>query len=613
VGIPRMRGRSIVAAVPLVLLLPFIDPSPAARAAGDDETALRNDLASLVGIAGGLPRDYHGDSPTTLVKRILEGKERAVKPLLEDAWKRTGTKGSPAADAAIALERVIRFLHGTEITEVKPEKGKISFGGTVGVVHEMAGLVLVREGGTGERGKVMGERGWDSDEVPGRKSFKELVKGGRFRKEPRPDFRALWKLLDEGEVAKLSESEQDSFALGLGEACGGDPSQEAKLIEKFEGGPTDAFLGKAIAATGTARTAALLRERIAPMAERVAGGREAALPLLQVACRGVDRADPAALREEIGKLGFDTRRAALAGAGFRIAAAFLADEYEAAETPEVRRTAVLEMVQLIQKAHYFREFPSSRDMPRVVRALVASLDAGDAELATWAERGAYGLFYMGTRDGTANINMSSNDVSVEGTGDRLGPYPDMPTLLRRLDEDLRTGNLVYEEGSGSLFDGPAASVMDHSEIAWTGFDSPQPMRGKAERDAPVHLKGEPTETGLRLTFTNASRKPLAVLPVGLRYLTADYIPVTVTGEKGGPRSFRQLVLQFGMLGGWDGWRVPASALVTIPPGESWSVDVLVRPEHQAADHVGISIHIPYRIPGGSDVPVLLRLNESWAR
>lgn len=587
---------------------------PAPASAGDDAAqAVRDDLAALVEIAAGLPREYDGPSPTALVRRLLARKERPVKPVLEEAWKLAGTKGAPAQDLEVALERVIRHLYGTEVKEAKVEAGQISFGGTVGVVYESAGLVLVREGGTGARGKVMGEAGWDRDDAPRRRTFAELLKGGKFRKEPKPDFRALWKQWEGGELDRASESEKRSFVLGLGEACGSDPTQETKLLDLVEKSPADVDLLSMVAAAGSDRSRALLRSRIAPMAARVAGGREAAMPLLTIACRGVSRADPDAFREEIGKLPDEDRKAAYHGAGFRIAASFLADAWEAAADDSGRRAPVIEMVELIRKASYFRQIPAAADMPRVVRAFTAAVQSDDAELSRYVEHGAYWLFYAGTRDGTANVNISSNNVAINGTGERLGPYPDMALLLRRLDEDLQAGRLTHVEGAASLFDRPVPQALEGFDRAWSGFDSPQPMMAKAEKSSPVHLKGERTETGLKLTFTNAGKTPFAVNPVGFRYGTAEYIPVTVTGETGGTREFTQFVLEFGMLGGWDGWQVPASVLVTVPPGGSWSVEVPVNEAHRDADHVGISVHIPFRIPEGSDIPVLGRVGESWIR
>jgi hypothetical protein len=591
-------------------------PSTRAAAAPDDAAETRRDLASFVGFGGYLDDGYDGPSPTGLARRLLERKEAAVKPVLKEAWEAAGIPGTAAAEREVELGRVIRWLYGFDgpaSPEAKTAKGQVGFGGTLGAVYEQDGLVLVRPGGTGQRGRVMGEPGWEKDDAaPPRPKLEGLVKGGKWRKTPKPDTKRLLKSFDDGAVEKWTDTEKRSWALALGEAAGADPSALPNLLKRFEEDPNDPWLGLAVAWAGTPASVEALRSRIPALAARVAEGKEAALPLLQRACRGVARSAPGALAEEFGKLKGEAREAAMLGAGFRAAASVLIEEYEKSADAAAREAAFFSMVRLILKAHFSRELPAGKDMPRVVAAFRAMIEGGSDEARKWAEEGSYGLFYMGWRDGTANLNMSQNGVSVTGEGERCGPYPSMAPILKCLDEDLKAGNLVLADDGTGLFDRPAIPFAAGGP-AWTGFDNPSPGWVEAKKDAPVKLKAEPIPGGLRVTLTNAGSQPFALNTVALRYVTADFIPVTVGGGSAGARKFTQLDIGLGPLGGWSRWTVPGSALVTLKPGGSHVFDVPIRPDHGSVDHVAIGIHDDMRVPEGSPVPVLRNLPDSWVR
>jgi hypothetical protein len=603
-------GNGRAAGTLVLLLSAAAAAAPSARAAEDD-AAIRADLASFVDLARWVREDYDGPSPTALARRILARKEKDVRPLLKEAWLLAVARDS-RWEIELPLERAVRYLYGLEVAAApKPEAGKISFGDTVGAVFEKEGLVLVRTGGDGSRGKVMGEPGWDNNDPPPKKAFEALVKGGKWRASPRTDIRKALALLDDGTVAKWTDDERRSFAMGLGEALGADAGALPKLLERFEGDPNDAILGRAVAWAGVPRSVAFLAEKIGPLSKRVASGRQAALPLLQTACRGVGRTDPAALAAELAKLQGPDRDAALLGAGFRVASRVLTDEYEKGADDAGRNAAVLAMARLTFQASFSRELPGPAEMPRVLRALVAGCGAADEETRRVADQCGYGLFYMGWRDGKAGIHHSSNGVAVDGDGERLGPYPDMPTLLRRMDEDVAQGRLAFSDDDLGLFDRSLPAVVETYQRAWTGIPCPEPNTMDAGKDAPLRMKAEPVEGGIRLTLTNAGTPPVALNPLVLRYPCADYIPVTVTGQ-GAPKSFTELKLDFGPPGGWERWTVDAKQLVTLKSGESHTWDVALREAHRGADHIEVSVSDRMRITGGSVVPVLRRYS-AWVR
>lgn len=588
--------------------------------AADETEEIRRDVAALVAAAQGIREDHDGPSPTRLARRLLERKEKAVQAVLKEAWAAATAKGSPAAESAVELERVIRFLHGFDgPADPAPKTGKdrIGFGGTLGAVYESDGVVLARPGGTGERGKVMGEPGWDRDDGPGTpRKFEALVKGGKWRKPGKPDARKLLQRLDDGSLARLADEEKRCFALALGEACGVDAGILPKLLQRFGDDPTDEVLGLAVAGAGAPAAVTDLRSRVGPLAVRVAEGKEAALPLLRRICRGLSRTAPEALAEEIGKLSGGAREAAFLGTGFRAAAPVLAAEYEAAADVAGKEAAFFSMVRLILRASFSREFPAPADMPRVVRIFREMAEGGSDEARRWAEEGAYGLFYMGWRDGEAHLNFSSNEVSVEATGRRLGPYPDMRTVLGRLDEDLRAGRIAFGEEGPALF-GPTAVEAPGGERghdrAWSGVPCPIPTWAEATASSPLRLQSERTDAGLRLTLRNEGAAPVALDPVALRYACAEYLPVRVKGAPGGPKEFTYLKLEFGPLGGWKRWRVPAKEIRVLAKGESCSWDVAVAPEHREAGHVSIEIHDEFTVEGACPAPLLRRLGWSWVR
>ena len=612
-GVPRNAALFLLVAASMA-------PAAAPPPPGDGGDP-KGDLGALIALAEeGIRDDYEGPSPTTLARRILERKEKATRALLEEAWKRSDGVKHPATDYSNGIRQVAEYLYGLEKPSGPPvPKGSIGFGATPGVVREVGGLVLVRPGGSGERPRVMGEKGWDREGPDPRPAMAALLKGGKWRKAPRPDVKALVKMLDGEAMKDWSDPEKESFLLGLGEACGADAGNRPLLLRAFEDDPADAGLARAVGRAGTPDAAAALRARIAPLAAKVAEGKEAAIPLLQAAAKGLCRIDPAAFSEELGKLEGAEEEAVLRGVGFRLASGILCDRHDGADAGG-KRSAVLSMVRLVLLAHFSREFPEGERMRRVVGAWTAALDAGDPELAEWVDRGAYGLFYMGWRDGEAHMIFSSNDVAVNATGARPGPNPPASPLLRRLDQDRRAGNLSFAGREPGPFDvspppgGGDSTARDLGrDFAWSGVRCPIPSYAEADPASPWHLSSEKTDEGLRLTLTFKGKGKAALDPVAFRYVCAEYLPVRVTGVPGGPKEFTYLKLDLGPLGGWRGWRVPADRLKVLAPGESFAFDVAVAPEHRDATHVSIELSDTFAVIGESPAPVLHDLGWSWVR
>ncbi len=599
-----------------VLLVVAAAGAPPARAGDDD--ALRADLSALVSIAAGVSDRWEGPSPTLLVRRILDAKEKPVRALLEEAWKRAAAEHAPQAQHAAALERTIRFLWSVEggAAPAKPDRDRISFGGTVGLLREEQGVVLVRPGGSGERGKVMGEPGWDRDDDRAPPPFAQLVKGGRWRKAARPDPRKVLDLLLGPGLDAWDESERRSLAMAAGEIAAPAEASVARLLERHEAEPADAWVATALAWAGTPPAVEAARRRVAPMAGRVAEGREAAIPILARACLALRRSAPEVLARECAALEGGTREAAYRGAGFPFAAAALLREHDGAADDAGRDAALVTLVRLLSADRFGHGLPAPADLPGVLRMLLRGLRSSDAQTREWSETGAYLMLYPGWRDGTANENMSSNGVSVEGTGARLGPYPDMSFVVPRLEEDLAAGRLTRTIGDIGLFDAPSPPIPwgpDHFDGAYSGIAPAIPFRAEAKPSSPVHLRAEPCERGLRFTLRNASLRPLSVNPVAFRYVCAEFMTMKLGGGPGDRRTFTRLKLSFGHLPGWEGWTVAADALVTLPPGGTFQWDTDVRPEHASADHVDVSLLSRMRVPAGSAAPLLDRFGDTWVR
>jgi len=588
-------------------------PGPAA---GDDAAALREDLSTLVRIAQGGIGEHDGPSPTLLAERLLKPGEAKLRPVLQEAWTLAGKKGSRAQDREVALHRVIRYLYGLDAPPAGPDKDKVSFGGTVGTVTEVEGVVVVRYGGTGERGKVYGEPGWDRDDPKTRPPFEAVVKGGRLRKPPRPAASKLLALVEQKKFEGLAEEPRASVAMAVGEACGRDSQATPRFLRLCEEDPTNPFLGAALGWCGTRESAAALRARVAPLAARVAQGREAALPLLRAACRGLARTDRAALEEEIGRLTGDERMAAMRGGGYRVSLPILLRALKEVADPAARREALarlLDLVGALQTHFPVPDQPAAADAPALVEALVSGLDPADPELRRAVLQAAYALLYWGFRDGTAGEHSSGNGVSVEGDGERCGPYPDEEAMLRRLHEDLGRGDLVLRDVEGGLFDPPVPELPGDADTPWSGIEPALPMRATASKDAPVHVAAEKTETGLRVTLRNAGRAAFCLNPVAFRYATADCIPLTVKGLPGGTRKFTDLRVQFGAVWEWRPKAVPARVLVLLEPGKTWSFDVALRADHRAVDRISVEMSSWIGVDGAPPAPLLRRLGTAWVR
>jgi hypothetical protein len=181
---------------------------------------------------------------------------------------------------------------------------------------------------------------------------------------------------------------------------------------------------------------------------------------------------------------------------------------------------------------------------------------------------------------------------------------------------MRAGSLSFGEEGPRLSGASPAEREDGpsgDDRAYSGIPCPIPGWAEAEPASPLRLKAEPIEGGLRLTLSNEGAKPLALDPVALDFVCAEFTPVTVKGVPGGPKEFTYLKLEFGILGGWERWCVPARELKVLAKGQSHSWDVAILPEHRDAGHVSIEFFDRFRVEGPCAAPLLRRLGWSWAR
>jgi hypothetical protein len=507
---------------------------------------------------------------------------------------------------------VIRHLYGVPLKAAPAGKDEIGFGEEFGEIREESGVVVLRPGhNPGPKPKVFGQKGWDEERKPApRPAFEALVKGGRWRKPPRGDGRALLKLVEDGVPAKWSEPERHSFACGLGEVLAADPSNRARLLKMHDADPMDPLLATAACWSGTPAAREALGARIAPLAERLASGKTAVLPLLATALLAQERASADALPALLAGLPEPSRDAALRGVGLRSATSLLAVDAAAAADAPAREAVLRRLVALLEALYFAPGFPPAGALPPLVRLLALCLEDG-GEAARLADHAGYLLFYIGFRDGPARLDMTSNDVATKGSGERLGPYPDMPAMIRRLDEEIRAGRLVPTDRDVGLFDPPAPD-FPAEQGAWTGIEDPRPSFRRAERSSALHARAEKVPGGLRVTLVNAGKTPFAVNPVALRLATAERMDVTVTGE-GKARRWSQLDISLGFVRGGGRWTVPSAALVVVAPGGSHAFDVALHPSHEGVERVAFSLHDDMRLPGGSAVPVLRLVGDSWIR
>ncbi|HEU4394723.1 MAG TPA: hypothetical protein VFS92_04095, partial [Planctomycetota bacterium] len=158
-----------------------------------------------------------------------------------------------------------------------------------------------------------------------------------------------------------------------------------------------------------------------------------------------------------------------------------------------------------------------------------------------------------------------------------------------------------------------AERKSEEDRAFSGIPCPIPSWMEATAASPLRLSSEKTESGLRLTLTNAGKAPFAIDPLVLRYPTAEHLTVTVKGVPGGPKSFTYLQVEFGHLGGWERWRVPEASIVVLAPGASHSWDLVLRADHAGVDHISIQWFDRFQVDGEPKAPLLRSLGWSWAK
>src|SRR5262249_51297234 len=158
------------------------------------------------------------------------------------------------------------------------------------------------------------------------------------------------------------------------------------------------------------------------------------------------------------------------------------------------------------------------------------------------------------------------DAKETTTGERVGPYPDMASLLTQMGQDLLKGDLLFvDDATTPLFDLAGAAERVEVKPLRSDVRCPDPTRGDTpdgER-APAKLAGEVVAQFLRLTITNVGATPITIDPVALRYGTAEWTKHEVYGGPGGAKTYQQLALQLGFVRASPA--TPADRLVTLAP------------------------------------------------
>jgi hypothetical protein len=589
---------SIVAAA--TLLATFVVDAPA----GDDPAAaIRTDVDALVKMlddrwAG---RDDEGPSPSARVNRLVAAGDAKLRPVLAEAWK-AATTWTAAARYKNPIRQLARFLYSLT------ETGKTAAQGDDEIVEE-DGVVRIRQGdavgGFGWKGWNGGGFGRKTDDSS--PSFAELLKGGKLRKAPRPDVKKALASLDGG---KIPETERFAVAKAIGEGCAANKTALQDLLRRQDADPADQWLMTALAWSGSAEAERPLRLEIETLAGRVADGKEAAIPILETACRALKRLRRDALVEEIGKLAGPPREAVLAAAGLDFATSIdLAAIEKTPDGPEKHAMLSAVCARIARGRGDARA--SSATLTALTKLLAANAASSDESLRAAVLDAAETLLYALNRypiHTGASSNSGGSTVETKIDGESLGPYPDMATLLASLAADLAKGELSFADPvETSVFELTGGTERADDRALVSDAKNPDPLYASDGDRAPVKIRGETVGEGLRLTLTNVGTAPVAINPLALRYGIAEF----TTHEGGGVKPYKQLKLRLGFVRA--GVAVPADRLVVLAPKAEFSWTALVRPEHRGADHVSVEMLDSFAVLGKTPAPPLERFSETFVK
>ncbi len=539
----------------LIAVLALVALTPPAALAADDVTADVDRI--LATLQGDVDASLRGDSPTRTFQRLLGKKKSAFVKELKARWK-NGDEDDPDRAGLLA---VIRFVHALEHEQP--------------AVRLEDGVVVLAE---------LQRRNYDFGSFGQRKpkalppSFATLTKGGKVRKAPKPNVAALLKRTEGGLPDEWSTRERHSFLMALGEGCGKTGSASERLATLAERNPTDGGFTLALAWSGSPQAADLLEKRVRSLSKRVADGRDNARPLLRAACDGLLHIDAARLETVLAELEDAPITAALGECGADLSFPFVLARRSAAEG-EARSAWSRRLHTLIGGAMMPRS-PNAAEAKGVILALREDLD--DARLARNALRAAETLLFFASRYPVTN-SASMNGVSEKTTGESVGPYPGIESILRALADDLAEGRAVAGNRHEDFY--TTSLSWDEQQRPQNDTPCPLPNMGYTGKRMTVALDGVLSGAALTLTITNNGKAPIVLNPVALRNGRAQWTRHQFDGKKTG--DFQNLHLELGFLRVAFG--TAPDALVTLAPADTYSWNVPLWDEHRDADHISVEL------------------------
>jgi hypothetical protein len=547
-----MGRRALRGALAVVVALAAAD----ARAAGEAPVPPHVDIDALVALLAAGPDDpvADGPSPTARVARLVAVGDAKLRPVLADAW-RIATTVPAAADRRDGVRRLVRFLYDLGLPDA-PGPWLV----------EQDGAVRLRRIGVDapESPEAIAARDGTDAPIP----FEVAVGAARLRAAPRPDAKRLLALLDAGGVP---EDERDAVAQTLGEQCAATSALVRELVRRVEAESSAPWKATALAWTRRSEAEAPLRARVGRLARAGSGGAEAAS--LASACRALAHAAPEALDDEVAALEADAREAALSVAGLDVATRVDLASLAAAKDAPARERIVADACRRIV-ARRGDLHVSGATLSSLAPLLAQHRDDGDALARAVLADAARRLYWP--------ANLAPRPPAG---GEDLGPYPSAGARLQALAEDMKDGALVFTDGRASLFEFVTAPPRGEARPLRTAAGVPS-SSARADAAEPFRLTGEVIGPVVRLTLKNESTVPRFVDRVALRNGVA-----TLVREDGyaGPDTRRGVRLLDITLGVLRAATTPATRLVAIPAGESFSWSVELRAEDRDADQITVAL------------------------
>jgi hypothetical protein len=608
------RERAMARAAILVLLVSLAVPAAPAGEGFLPSEAARRALDALVRS----PRHripLTGPSLTRCVADLVACGDADVRAVLAEFWDLARVERSPAWFDAEDVETIVRLLYVLPGSETEaPEPFRIREG-TVLWYEPDSEICFV--------GPV---RPYRPDLPP----LADLLAGRLLRPVPAPSAARLLALVEQGEPGAWSRSERWGFHAALGEAAAGEPEVAAALVKRFAAASLDEYLALAIGQADTPLCRQALHDRLLDTARRLAAG---SIPEEE---QGLLAWGEQFVADLLAEKAPEMARASLAGAEGPIRERLLSlfwrpcgvplllDAIDAAKSKEERVAAVTALADAVLARH--RALPAVKDVERFLETcLSCAPDLPEVERSKlwWAVES---LFFGWHRypprspfdDFWKRVWKSSGPpkslISIE-------PCPDMETIAGRLVEDLAAGRLGFLEGYDvpSIFS-PRTLTLGSGVWEWEAYPAHSPIApfdGWAESPEgfPVFAAAEWTPEGLRITLRNVGKDPFVLGPHLGRYAMARVARVclkrgaTLVGQ-------RLLTLELGSFP----FREIATRredLVRLDPGRSYAWTQAVPPDHRDVERIAISIGDRdchgFRVIGGSDVPVLTRLETTLIR